>query len=300
MKKMFLFLLLFISLSIALFADNISESGGQFLNLGIGAKAISLGEAYVASCDDVTSIYWNPAGVVFPLNKNVMFIHGSSFADITYDWLGYVHPTAYGGLGFAIQYINYGTLEKLDDEGNQLGIFHPADKVISVSYGHIFKLFAAGVTGKYIESVITKSASAYALDFGLQYSLTDFIQLGVVGRNYVSTKIKYKNVADELAKSLDFGISYFGLEGLLLELDIKRSSDEVFTLNTGVEYKTKISHFSEAAIRAGYNTRIKEVDGLLGISIGFGLKFKVYTIDYVYKPIVELGDTHFLSFGIEI
>ena len=36
---------------------------GDFLDLGVGSRALGLGGAYVAVADDITATYWNPAGL---------------------------------------------------------------------------------------------------------------------------------------------------------------------------------------------------------------------------------------------
>ena len=35
----------------------------NFLEIGVGSRATSMGDAYVAVANDVSSIYWNPAGL---------------------------------------------------------------------------------------------------------------------------------------------------------------------------------------------------------------------------------------------
>ncbi len=50
------------------FAQETSEDtkyGGEFLNIGIGARALALGSAYTAEADDGSGFYWNPAGTAF-------------------------------------------------------------------------------------------------------------------------------------------------------------------------------------------------------------------------------------------
>ena len=43
------------------------------MQTGVGGRALGMGGAYVAIGDDVTSIYWNPAGLGF-LDKGQIFI----------------------------------------------------------------------------------------------------------------------------------------------------------------------------------------------------------------------------------
>jgi len=68
MKKIILItsLLLFLSVSLA---HTESKYAGDFLNIGVGAKALGMGGAFVAVANDATAVHWNPAGMS-NLNKN--------------------------------------------------------------------------------------------------------------------------------------------------------------------------------------------------------------------------------------
>src|SRR3990172_9517657 len=44
----------------------------EFLTIPVGARGIGLGEAYTSVGDDITSIWWNPAGLGFLQKKEVM------------------------------------------------------------------------------------------------------------------------------------------------------------------------------------------------------------------------------------
>ncbi|NMC43939.1 MAG: hypothetical protein GYA46_08465, partial [candidate division Zixibacteria bacterium] len=43
-------------------ADGALSTAG-FLRVGVGAKAMGLGEAFTAVADDASAVYWNPAGL---------------------------------------------------------------------------------------------------------------------------------------------------------------------------------------------------------------------------------------------
>ena len=53
---------------------NVGTAGAQFLKIGPGARVDSLGGAFGALANDVTSIYWNPAGIS-QLEKTSFFRH---------------------------------------------------------------------------------------------------------------------------------------------------------------------------------------------------------------------------------
>ncbi|MEA3507198.1 MAG: hypothetical protein U9R36_06915, partial [Elusimicrobiota bacterium] len=40
-----------------------ADSGAEFLKFGVGGRASAMGEAYAAVGGDITSAYWNPAGL---------------------------------------------------------------------------------------------------------------------------------------------------------------------------------------------------------------------------------------------
>src|SRR5688572_28460738 len=42
--------------------NNEGSSGATFQKIGVGARAAGMGGAYSAMADDVTALYWNPAG----------------------------------------------------------------------------------------------------------------------------------------------------------------------------------------------------------------------------------------------
>ena len=71
-----LFILLFFSLLLGNTAYgevDFDHLNGADLGIGIGARAISMGGAFTALCDDASAIFWNPAGLT-QLNDNQMFL----------------------------------------------------------------------------------------------------------------------------------------------------------------------------------------------------------------------------------
>ena len=68
MKKLhIIFLLIFIPLVLS--AQNrpyrVGTTTASFLEIGYGNAGIAMGDAYVSMADDITALYWNPAGLAF-------------------------------------------------------------------------------------------------------------------------------------------------------------------------------------------------------------------------------------------
>ena len=99
-----LFAILFTGLSVFTFSQAPKYSN-EFLHLGVGADAFSMGNAVVASTNDVGAAYWNPAGLT-SVNQwlQVTAMHSEYFAGIAkYDHIGVAHSLGEKGvIGFTL------------------------------------------------------------------------------------------------------------------------------------------------------------------------------------------------------
>lgn len=92
-KKKYLVFVLIIGTYISGFADTPKYSN-DFMYIGIGAHNFGKGNAVVASTNDVTAGYWNPAGLVrIPTKMQFSFMHNEYFAGIAkFDYAGIAFP----------------------------------------------------------------------------------------------------------------------------------------------------------------------------------------------------------------
>ena len=94
MYRIILFLILFplISLKAQLFPTLGGQRAGistaQFLKIGVGGRATAMGDAFIAVANDVSALYWNPAGLVLTEKNEIMFSHNSWVVDIGHEFLG--------------------------------------------------------------------------------------------------------------------------------------------------------------------------------------------------------------------
>ncbi len=84
-------------------------TSANFLELGFGGAALGMGDSYVSMANDISSIYWNPAGLGYMTNNELMVMHQPWFADINSSFLGfgYVAP-GLGTFGVGFTFISYG------------------------------------------------------------------------------------------------------------------------------------------------------------------------------------------------
>lgn len=89
MKKLFTTISLSILLG-SVYAQSTPKYSNEFLSIGVGARAFGMSNAFVASTEDVTSAYWNPAGLTQQKDKiQLSFMHSAYLAGIAnYDYIG--------------------------------------------------------------------------------------------------------------------------------------------------------------------------------------------------------------------
>jgi Type IX secretion system protein PorV len=186
MKKI-LILFLIAAVSVSSYCGDFSKVGtaaAQFLKIGAGARASAMGESFAAVANDVTALYWNPAGAANLQAISLNASHTQWFADITHNYAGIVVPLGDAGvLGLSATTLNVGEQEVTTVENpDGTGLFYSVnDLAIGITYARpLSDRFSVGITGKYIQqNVYNESANAVAVDIGT-YLRTGFHNL-VIG-----------------------------------------------------------------------------------------------------------------------
>jgi len=199
MKKIF-FCSCFLLFVLGLFAQSPKYSN-EFLSIGVGAKALSMSNSNTAIVDDVTSGYWNPAGLVLiKSNIQVGVMHSEYFAGIAkYDYAAIaakIDEQSTAGFSF----IRFGvddipnTTELIDAEGNidynRITTFSAADYGFLFSYARKLKKegLRVGANAKIVHRKVGDFAKAwgFGLDAGVQYDLKKW-KFGLMARDITST-----------------------------------------------------------------------------------------------------------------
>jgi len=172
----------------------------SFLEIGLGGAGIAMGDAYVASANDMSAIYWNPAGLALMERSEAIFMYQPWIVDINSMFAGFglVLPNI-GTLGFGVTGMSYGdidvtTLEYQNGTGEKYTAY---DYAFTMSYARsLVNWFSFGASVKYIATQIWHSkATAIALDLGVNvqthfFSVTgrqeDGMRLGMSIANYGS------------------------------------------------------------------------------------------------------------------
>jgi len=216
MHKSAIFLFCFaLTVSQSLHAQVLKYSN-EFLSIGVGSRALGMGQAVAASTDDVSSGYWNPAGLgrlKSPLQAT--FMHSEYFAGIAkYDY-GAVAKTIDSSSAFAFSIVRFGvddipnTINLINSNGqidySKITRFSAQDYGFFLSYGRKLKIKGLQVGGsfKIVRRTIGDFAGSWGvgLDGGLQYQKNNW-QFGFMGRDISTTINAWSYNLDERTKEV--------------------------------------------------------------------------------------------------
>jgi hypothetical protein len=287
-------------------SSSVGTAAAQFLKIAMGARGAAMGEAYAALADDAFALDWNPAGLIHVKKNSMAMMHSPYLAGSYADYLAYAENAGeVGSWGVAFKYMNYGKITQTDASGVDLGSFSPSDTEISVGFACYITgfneepedRFVLGATGKFVKSKIISGDNTVSADIGLNlpYMFDNNFRVSLVAQNIMGS-LRYDKEDSPLPMILRLGTltklgSYFNLTG-----DIVAPRDSLPFLAMGGELSVPVSRDIDAALRAGFNTRaITDLGGTRNVSMGGGLRYTDYRLDYSFSPFGDLGSVHRIS-----
>jgi long-subunit fatty acid transport protein len=312
-------------------------TAAQFLKIGVGARAMAMGEATAGVVKDPSALYWNPAGLIELPRLSLFASHTRWFADINHSYFGFVVPLGDNNrLGVSGTVLSMGKME-ITTEQNPMGtgdFFEASDIAVGVTYTvRMVEFFTFGTTVKYIsQSISNETATAVALDFGTRLN-TSFNGI-VIGMGYANFGTTMKLDGRDLRKTYDpnpdnatnVGVaSFLGTESWELPVNFRvgigwnlmGSGNSAFqddqhsvTLavdanhpNDGPEHASVGVEYKWQdliALRAGYRFK----DDIRSLTYGLGLHWQpteqfTFGVDYASATLNRLGPIHILSLTLE-
>lgn len=185
----------------------VGTTTANFLEYGFGPAGCAMGDAYVSMANDLSSVYWNPAGLANMLQSEAMFTQQPWIVDINTSLAaaGVVIPRV-GTIALSLISADYGemdvtTLAMQEGTGEKFSV---NDAAMFLSYGRkLATWFSFGLSTKYItSSIMHTKASAFAMDLGVLINTHFFspdgkrengLNIGMSVSNY-GTRMKYDGV----------------------------------------------------------------------------------------------------------
>ena len=280
--------------------SQVSTTGLQFLQIGVGARACGMGEAFSSLSDDASGIYWNPAGIGMIDQKEFLVMHNEWLVGTRYEFLSGIIPFAnLGSFGVAITYFSYGDIEARNELGHHLTDYTAYDFAFALSYSRrIINSLYGGLTGKIIQSKIeNESGFGFAGDIGVLYRTPiTSLQIGV-SLQHLGTEIKFIDDATKLPTTLRVGISYMlplNMVSLIPAVDFLKEIDGDYRTNIGLE----VNLMNRIAVRGGYKIGPSHQGMTAGLGIIQEVSLFHINIDYAYGGYGDLGMSHRISLGM--
>jgi hypothetical protein len=295
----------------------------SFLKIPVGAKAPAMGGANTGLADDESALYYNPAGITQIPGSAVSASYNNYLAGIQGGFLTYIAPWGKRAkLGFAVNYLNYGTMVKTDSTGLSHGDFSGGDLALSLTaawrwptesgaeyeneevpydetgFPRQWSGLSLGITTKFVyEGFDEYSSDALAVDLGLIYGLRDNrTRFGISASNLgFQMRSLSKEHKDALPAILRAGIGHhLKAAPLVVSGDVVKPLDNDPYVAAGLNFV----QFHPLSVRAGFSTVGKNFktdsskDNLAGLSFGVGIVLNKFVFDYAFIPYADIGSSH--------
>lgn len=253
-----------------------------------------MGGAYTAVASSANGIHYNPAGMGFGRNRELMLFHSKWIQDISLENITFLYPfTSRWSIGSSVSFLHMPELTRYEIDpltGGPLenGVFSMYDLVILTGIGfRITDNIALGTNLKFFEERIESiSARGFAFDVGflarLPYSGISF----GFSVQHLGPPVKYEAQKESLPVTYRAGLAYQFSDLALFAFDVSKTAGQKIQYLPGMEIGLASSFY----LRGGYQVANHEGSG---ITAGFGLRLMDnHRINYVYVPYGDLGDTH--------
>ncbi len=288
MRRIPHFLLLFLFFSSALQAQKFVN---EFLNIGAGARAHGMSEAVIASGNDGTSGFWNPAGMSgLQSSLQVNAMHAEWFAGIAnYDYISAVkrfneEKKSFGGISiirFGVDNIPY-TLNLIGPDGSvnydNVTSFSAIDYAIFLSYSQqiINEKISVGGNIKIINRNVGKFGNAYGFgaDIGALYKEKRFtfaLMAKDITTTYNTWSFNYteeeKNVFASTGNEIPISSTEISLPSIIIGAAFHNpTSIELGKYQYTIE--TNIKFTSDSRI-SGLGNKNINIDPSIGLEVGY-------------------------------
>jgi Type IX secretion system protein PorV len=306
MKRLTIIAVLMFALSLSAQAarefEKVGTIGGQFLKIGVGARAAGMGATFVSVADDASAVFWNPAGIARSTRNMISINHCAWAADVQFSQAAYVFdPKVMPGM-VAINARSLYMPEQLvrtafkpEGDGTK---FDNGDVAFGFTYARsLTDKFSTGLSFNYISATLADfSSSAYAFDFGTLYD-TGFqsLRIGMAIQN-IGTEMTFIDDTVKLPTVFRVGMSmnlYQNADYQVLgAAEFSHPPDNNERANVGFEVGYKDFLKLRAGTGFGYDT-----EGL-GLGVGFKVPTSLNseaTVDYAFTDMGYLGGIHRMS-----
>ncbi len=310
---------LFLFVGLLLVAGNnswaVSKYAGEFLSLGVGARPMGMGGAYVAISDGASAIYWNPAGLANTARRQVLFMHAESFGGLVrQDYLGFALPlgTAHRTVGIGLMRLGvddipYTEWDPQTQRPRVLKEVSNAEYALFFSYAcKRGRNWSFGGSGKFIRKAVGDDhALGLGVDAGALWRIKPSWVLGAKLADVTTTPLAWNSGYREyILPMLKLGTVYrLALRSIRGEINLALDVDTMFE---GRDYAAwasvgSVSFDPRAGLEYWYRQRVALRMGIQPeqFSAGASICLGIGGVDYAFLGHDELDNSHRLSAHVE-
>lgn len=281
---------IYIPVLVLFICTQLYSQAGSFISIPVDSRSVSMGNTFLAS-ENGNVLYTNPAASSLSDKKSGIDLNyrpwvtdqsdGNDLLSFSaYYALNGKHSIALGGRNYAMPYYYVH-----DNNGNLSGTYDPVEYSLGMSYAYnLSDRTAMSVSIHYIDSEYgeNQTANTLAFDFGFKTAIKN-IDFGFMVRNS-GPELDFGTGNSELPLSIAAGMAYTKTltenHHIKLAFDashISYNDESGFSGGLGMEYCYKSFLF----LRSGYYY-IDENLGLEALTMGCGLNFKDFKVDFAY------------------
>lgn len=292
------FLLLFIPVLLFGGYERPGSTSGQFLKMGVSARAVGMGEAFIAVVDDASSVYYNPACLPLVARNDISLTHTRWFAGINHEFAGIAAPfRGIGTFGISFVFLYTDAIEittPLQPDGTG-ETFYASNYALGVSYGRFLTDHTSlGLTARYIGlSLYHYNVSALSFDLGTLFR-TDIkgFRFGMKISNF-GPNLRFINEFYSLPMSFALGAAFEPIPGLTIASTMMKPTDDEDVMNAGFEYRLN----RYLALRGGYKFGYDAETWSSGVGFSVPLGNTTVKLDYAYSNLGVLSGSHRMTMG---
>ena len=276
----------------------------SIFDLGMGARPLAMGGAFVGLADDGNALFYNPAGLAWIKDFSLLSCYEMRLGTASYGHIS----TTFPHFGVGVHYFDFGEVPETDEFGNVIGTFSYRNYAFVAAAGAkaadlpflsripFAENIGLGLKGKVLNVTTLEpgNGTSFAVDASLLFRSDNssprfpFIcgyGLGLVIENLIGPPIQYGSGHQEpWPKKATAGIAIELLDQVVLATDV--GTDDCVGL--GVEW----TPISAVSLRTGL-----KYEGIWMWSLGMGTRFRHFAFDYAVAVHPYLNNQLRGSFG---
>ena len=288
-------------------AGDVGTTGNPLLRIPLGARPAAMGDAFTAMSGTADVIGYNPAALAALDHPSFTLHYQKRFLDLRVTSLQLGVPLPLGTLGAGLDYFSEGWIHETRQGLSTGRRLHSYSTRILLGYGlPIYPWLEAGMDLTWLSSFIAQEASAHSFttDCGVRFPNVFRGLSGALVLKHLGTRARHETdgLASEQPSGVRLGLLYDAFNELPADL-VWLTALDLTALRGGGQV---LGAGSEIALREFYNSPLDVVfrggcqfssleTAHSPLTLGFGLVFQDFAIDYAFETFTDLGSVSRVS-----